>query len=134
MLIKGALCEHLDESQRKKPGHDLVPLWGAFKSQVSDPKLDRFDRAIEELDKFEDIRYPDSIAAKGLLCEFSFDPTEPRVSDFSPKTPRYTLRIDELDALVEVIFQKASVNPRFFFNSLNVAARRYLDRYQAIRW
>lgn len=96
MLIKGALCEHLDESQRKRLGHDLIPLWGAFKSQVSDPKLDRFDRVIEELDRFEDIRYPAPIVAKGMLCEFSFDPIEPGVSGVypDPKTPRYMLRVD----------------------------------------
>src|SRR4051794_31681926 len=66
MLLKGALSQGMTLKEMKdKLGHKLVRCWEEFKEQAGDPSLNRFDRVIQELNKFEDIRYPDKLLELG---------------------------------------------------------------------
>ena len=48
--LKGALS-HLGESTDGR--HNIETLWRRFKASVKNPDLDKFDRAIADLHKFE---------------------------------------------------------------------------------
>src|SRR5207253_10827 len=71
MLLKGYLSTTSNEEERKKLGHRLKQIWRKFKQDVGDPQLDRFDSMIAELDKFEDIRYPETPLKSGMAVMFS---------------------------------------------------------------
>src|SRR5260370_37935659 len=50
MLLKGALSKSMSLKEMKdKLGHKLQRSWEAFKTQAGDARLNRFDRAIQEL-------------------------------------------------------------------------------------
>ena len=87
MLIKGYLTQDLDQSARIRLGHNLKKLWKLYKTKIGDPALDRFDRAIASLDKFEDIRYPERVARSGMTATIDFvrlcdqiQPAQPQVA------------------------------------------------------
>jgi hypothetical protein len=66
MLLKGALSKTMKlEELKNKLGHKLEKIWAEFKAGANDPNLSRFDKMIEELNKFEDIRYPDKLLQSG---------------------------------------------------------------------
>src|SRR5947209_19244462 len=70
MLLKGQLSKTVPMAvlkNSKKFGHDLQPLWSAFKKLFPNEGLDEFDPMIDGLNTFEDIRYPDKILEKGAV-------------------------------------------------------------------
>ena len=133
MFLKGYLSSQLTLAELKNFHHNLQRIWNRFKQEVADSTLGRFDDVIRELHKFENIRYPDKIISQGLLVafgikkgDFSFDPSSTRPE------PQYGISIEEIDSLVDVLFEKASVNPKFFTQSLKSDAIMYLKRDNAI--
>jgi hypothetical protein len=126
MYLKGALAKtksltELDKSFK----HDLPKLWEAFKEQTNDAELKRFDATIEELHRFEDIRYPDSILAKGMV---EIVRSNTAGSYKSPAVPEYRVCVQDIDELVEAAFSAASFNPRLFFGRGQPLAREFLTR------
>src|SRR2546422_11749160 len=65
MYVKAVLVGVITVDQMKKHGHHLPKLWQEVKAK--DATLARFDGTIDALHKFESIRYPNEIIAKGLL-------------------------------------------------------------------
>jgi hypothetical protein len=130
MFLKGHLTSKKGSRELRRLGHQLPELWKYFKLDISDETLNRYDNIIAELDKFESIRYPDNIVKDGMAAsitikrqQFSIDAVTPELS-----VPIYTIVVEEIDGLVEAIFQKSSVNPKFFTNRLKTEAREYLQR------
>jgi hypothetical protein len=78
MYLKGALASHLTLPQLKTVGHCLLRAWASFKTQFNDGALQAFDAFVAELDKFETIRYPDSIVTNGMAVRLTL--LERRVS------------------------------------------------------
>lgn len=114
MLIKGALSKTKSVKEMKsKLGHKLDACWDAFKLQADDPSLNRFDRVIEELSKFEDIRYPDRLLEQGGTVTMMFDVTKAgaAMASSSGATAGYKLCLEEIDELVAEIFKVGSRNP-----------------------
>lgn len=134
MYLKGCLSSKLTLSELKGLNHNLWKIWQRFKQEVADATLSRFDDAIRELHKFENLRYPDKIISQGMQVAFGI-----KKGDFSfassPKgqPPRYGITVEEIDSLVEALFEKASVNPKAFTGSLLKSdARTYLKRDNAV--
>jgi hypothetical protein len=128
MFIKGSLAR-LDTAALKRLGHQLVNIWAASKNTVSDPTLDRFDSTIAELNRYEYIRYPERVLAEGMQSFIGLiHGTEGTSSMTSP--PIYQLVVEDIDTLVRVIFDKASVNPAFFTDRFSdtSSARACLER------
>jgi hypothetical protein len=126
MFLKGGLA-HLGLVELKRLGHKLPAAWSAFKG--GDVSLDRFDSVIGELDKFESIRYPDLVLEKGMLSYIALQaPAVIAPSSVMPSVSTYQLAVAQIDQLVKAIFQKASVNPRFFTNSFNAVASAYFEK------
>src|SRR5579871_527316 len=58
----------LSELAQRPFGHRLPRLWTEFKSEasrVARGEFDGFDDVMAQLDRFEDLRYPDSIVKNG---------------------------------------------------------------------
>jgi hypothetical protein len=64
--LKGALSKSMPlREMKKKLGHKLPKIWEAFKAQLGDSSLSKFDALITSLNTFEDVLYPDKLIAKG---------------------------------------------------------------------
>ncbi len=116
MLIKGDLIQSLRRSELKRPQHNLKRLWKSYKSRHKEIDLSGLDPLIRELEKFERIRYPDSMTDKGMTLLFSVVAPNPLTSFSSSggvETPRYGLSLNEIDALVKTICEVNSLNPQF---------------------
>lgn len=119
LALKGALARTVSSDDLKaKYMHSLNPLWRDFKLTVTDSTLlDRFDRAVSELDQFETIRYPDHVEQHGMFVTIA--PIRPD-QDVKTRTklpspvPRYRLYLPEVDALLDAIFAGAGINLAFF--------------------
>jgi len=129
MLLKGFLSSHFDLKElKRKFGHDLIKLWEEFKSRSSLTTLVEFDDVVSDLNKFEDIRYPDKILKNGL--SLSISPTQQTkvvsLNNSNSQVPSYYLTWEEIDKLVKTIFQQSSINPQFFIARYQDAARQFL--------
>jgi hypothetical protein len=132
MHLKGYLCTNSTEDQLKKFGHKLQSLWARFKEDAADSALDSYDHTIEAVDKFERIRYPEDIIAKGIRATISFKNGPFAIeTDVKHKQPKYDLCVHELDALAQIIFQMAKLNPKYFTTGmlLNSDASAYLKKF-----
>jgi hypothetical protein len=129
MFLKGYLCSGKSLDELKKLGHRLCSLWVCFKQEVAEPGLDRFDQTVTDLDKFESIRYPDRIVSLGMRSFISITHRHADLDESQARPePKYQVVVKEIDELVSVIFEKASVNPRFYTDSLPAAAQEYLAK------
>ena len=95
MCLKGALAKKgKSTADLKELRHELPGIWKEFKSQYPH-YLDFFDPTIRGLHQFAEIRYPDQIAAQGMLSEIgrgkrpplSEPPSHPRKRLYTP-TPQ----------------------------------------------
>src|SRR5262249_6364770 len=74
LFLKARVSQSMSSTDMKKKfRHDLKALWIAFKSEFPLYDLTRFDQAIEEVDQFETIRYPDEIIKKGTELVIALD-------------------------------------------------------------
>jgi hypothetical protein len=129
MCLKGGLSKTKTLAELKKLNHNLPAVWSEFKAQFKDPSLTQSDSVISALHKFEELRYPDSVLAKGMLCTVSIKRSSSKIAASSAGglPPRYDLCLEEIDNLVANIFRVASVNPKFFMGGLNKYAKQYLS-------
>jgi hypothetical protein len=135
MYRKGGLAKTMTLQQLKGLSHKLPDVWAAFKAQFADPALSSFDTLVSLLQAFEELRYPDSILAKGMLVNMGLT----RVPNGGPSgtarpEPAYELYLEEIDALVGKIFEVVPVNPAFFLGGLPTKAREYLNEGHAQSW
>lgn len=115
MLLKARLSQSLPPARIKRFGHSLPSLWSTFCSDVAPANLSEFDSTIALLDRFENIRYPDSMVNEGAEILISWTPSEPAPRSGShPSPPQYTLVVSDLDRLVRRILEVSSKNPHFF--------------------
>jgi hypothetical protein len=131
MLLKGALSKSMTLQEMKdKLGHKLDKCWEVFKGMTGDASLSRFDQVIGELNKFEDIRYPDEILKSGASIMFDVTKAGAAMNSVSGVSqPQYKLWLEEIDELVAEIFGIASRNPDVYLKSMmREHALEYLKR------
>jgi hypothetical protein len=132
MLLKGYLCTTKSSRELRDIGHDLVYLWQEFKSNVGDPKLSSFDTTIQELDKVELLRYPDSIIDDGYALHVSLgQPASPIVFPSMEVLPQYSVDVLQLDAIAAAIFDECKVAPEPHFRS---APSEYINALPPKLW
>lgn len=134
MYLKGALCKTMTPRELKNLSHNLPKIWAAFKTQIADSGLVSFDTLISSLHDFEELRYPDSILSKGMAATFGVKRDSNTVATSVVPLPTYELYLEEIDALVDKIFDVAAVDPAPFVVSLNTRARQYLKEGNVQRW
>jgi hypothetical protein len=111
-------------------GHHLPKLWAEFKRACPAAALDSHDAVIDALHKFESIRYPDRISDHGMLVTATWFRAEKLTpATIAPAPPTYALVVEDVDALIKAIFEAASVNPAFYFDSVPSASRPALYRH-----
>jgi hypothetical protein len=134
MYLKGGLSKTMGLGELRKLSHKLPKVWEAFKLQAGDPSLARFDSLMSALDAFEEVRYPDSILARGMAVTVGVRRAVPRsaVTSSCP-APTYEMYMEETDELVGKIFEVAAVNP-FFLTGLTKRAREYLKESNTQSW
>jgi len=116
MYLKGGLSKNgRSLTDLKKLNHNLPNIWTKFKETFNDPALNQFDDVISSLHRFEDIRYPDLIVAKGMLTTIDIT-RQGRVVQPAGREPRYELCLEEIDELVGQLFTTASANPAAFLS------------------
>jgi len=74
MYLKGGLSKTKTLDELKKFGHELPEVWNEFKAHFRDPALPQFDGVVSALHAFEELRYPDSVLAKGMACTVTIKP------------------------------------------------------------
>ena len=134
MALKGHLSRKLAAADLKALKHSLDKLWRAFKKSLPARDLKEYDVAIARLDQFETIRYPEHVAGHGMLVQQDATKVVSRSKSKLPSpVPRYDLRLQDVDALLDAIFDCASVNPKFFVGGLNSNAKQYLSENNVTR-
>ncbi len=122
MLLKGQLSKtvplkHLKD--QKKFGHKLSNLWPAFKGTFPSGDLTEFDTMIDELDKFEKIRYPDEILAHGASIAVGFGRGQPATSKGPGRTePAYQIGVGDVDAFFARLLPLCGLNPKAYIGFL----------------
>ena len=135
MFLKGGLSKNgLSLVDLKKMSHNLPNIWTKFKTTFNDPALDQFDDAICSLRRFEDIRHPDSIVAKGMFANINITRQPPLLNllNSSRPEPKYELCVQDIDALVAQLFATASANPAVFLSFHKPEAEKYLSEQNAV--
>lgn len=131
MYLKGDLCQILPRRELKRLGHRLKRLWKTYKGKHPVANWGPYDSLINELEKFERIRYPDALTDRGMLAAISVGGPNPLASIPSGganATPRYSLVVTEIDQLVRAICDTTSRNPDFLFGSLSSEGRATIHR------
>jgi len=128
MYLKGHLCKTLKEEQLRKLKHKLTKIWKVFKKDFSGSDLDRFDKTISDVDKFETIRYPERIIELGMISIVDFNRSGFFGDISEGPQPAYKTYLDEIDSLVRAIFEKARINPLFVKGGLRREAITYLEK------
>jgi hypothetical protein len=131
MLLKGALSKSMTLKEMKaRLKHKLEKTWETFKAQANDTSLNRFDGVIEELNKFEDIRYPDNLLKNGASMTFGITKAGAAMTSTSGvSVPSYELCLEEIDELIAEIFKVASRNPNVYLKGMmRKDATDYVER------
>jgi hypothetical protein len=129
MYLKGALAPVLDLKAMRKLRHDLQQIWVCAKQSFPSSNLIRFDTAIDRLNPFERLRYPDAVLREGAQMRLTRLRSEwlPAPANPGRTEPVYDLVLEEVDELVKAIFSVANLNPAFFSSGLNPRALAVLS-------
>ena len=137
LALKAALAPKLALQDLKRLNHNLPKLWERFKSLSPQIDCSRFDSVVDELHRFEELRYPDSVLAQGALMELILLREHLGSGPRSPSTvPRYTLVLEDVDEIVEFIFDVSDINPKFLTGAMTRPAKDYLlrENRHATKW
>lgn len=126
MLLKGEFSKKMPLADLKdKYRHRLPALWSAFKAAFPCEDLSAFDAMIENIHRFETIRYPDDYLIKGAIIITGWTARPPETSP-RRKEPEYFLDVREVDDLVARLFNLCSKNPKAYLWIHDPAAREAL--------
>jgi hypothetical protein len=112
LLIKACLAETDTATQIREYGyrhsysHSLDKLWAEFRRRNSTQDLQSYDKVIAELDKFEDIRYPDSLADFGAVMSVGLYEVEQPLATLRSSPEPYVLMLPQIDRLMTLLFQR----------------------------
>jgi hypothetical protein len=135
MLLKGHVSKTIPLEDLKNPnkfGHKLPKLWTAFKGQFLTEDLTEFDTMLDELEKFERIRYPDEILADGACIGLGFGRGKPVTNMIPARTePVYQMGIGDVDAFFARLFPLCGLNPKAYLSFLTSQGRQVLTEGNA---
>ena len=118
LYLKGDLCGELSSRELKdRHHHSLSRLWGSFKTRHAEIRLGKHDRCVRALDRFEEIRYPDSSAKSAIFFAIPVVRPEPplKAGFASKRGPAiYTVALNDVDWLVRAIFDATSSTVSYF--------------------
>lgn len=129
MFLKGALVRVVGLEPLRDAGHDLDRLWGMFKTHMPCAEAASFDQPIAEMHRFEHLRYPDTAIREGMEATLAIFRSDRIETSGTVKMPRYSLVLEDFDALAKLMFERAGVNPQFHLQRLQLDAKDFLARH-----
>jgi hypothetical protein len=116
-FLKAELLKKRDLSEVEVMRHNLPKLWRAFKADLPAAKLERHDRTISRIHKFEQIRYLTGISKYGtaISAQWSGPPGEVKARGRRPTPKHYVIVVDEIDRLVADVFKVCGRPPANLF-------------------
>src|SRR5258706_11325529 len=127
MTLKAALAKSHSMTQLRGLGHRLPTLWSAFAAAYPSVSAAKFDSVVSALHSFEELRYPDSVMAKGAMMQFALFREHVGEPGSAPAAvPSYLLVLEDVDELEACVFDAMGVNPKFFFGPLSPKAKEHL--------
>ena len=91
MYLEGSLASSMTSKQLEEFRHNLPKVWTAFKVAFPTQDLNSFNNLISSLHAFEEIRYPESILAKGMAVSVGMTRLAGTGSITPNSVPRYEL-------------------------------------------
>ena len=114
MFLKGKLLDfYSPEELRHQFVHNLHKLWNEFKKKHKNQTLDKYDPIIQQLNKWDDTKYPPQ---KGFVMYSDFRKGDKTKMDY-PKMKvenQFRINLEEVDELVKTLFSVSEINPNFF--------------------
>ena len=109
--------------------HNLPLLWSEFKKRTPGQLAPEFDRIIDELHKFDEIRYPEQLIEGGATILTDLFTNEVQQSlGREQREPLYLLKLPEVDELMGLLFEATNCNRALFLTYVNDDRRRlYYD-------
>jgi hypothetical protein len=132
MCLKGGLAKWgKGLVELRQLGHSLPEIWKEFKAHADEASLDRLDEAMQALNAFEDLRYPNSVLEGGMQSTFNIRKSDVMpVSSAAASHPKaYDLCLEEVDEILGAVFKAAGINPEFYANKAHRESKPYLTRW-----
>jgi hypothetical protein len=128
LILKAALAATQSLTDLKQHGHGLSSLWQAALQEKSTLKTPSCDATIADLDKFEDLRYPDKLVSQGASVSIGIRSGENPVSSGSRPSsgPSYRFNLGDIDELWAAVFKSIPANPAAFLQGLSEDAHKTL--------
>jgi len=129
LILKAALARtHSLAELKQQHGHGLSSLWQAAVQKKSALKTPSRDATIADLDKFEDLRYPDKRISQGASVSIGIRSGENPVSSGSHPSsgPSYRFNLGDIDELWAAVFESIPANPSAFLQGLSEDAHKAL--------
>lgn len=136
LLLKACLAyddpsERIRQYGKDKNGyrHDLPRLWQEFKKRNAVALQPEFDRIIEELHKFDEIRYPEQLIDGGATIITDIFANEEPPQKHQDKGTLYVMKLPEVDELMGVLLKATHWNRELLMAEVNDERRRlYYDK------
>ena len=127
MFLKAALADRVSVSELKSIGHKLPILWQRCQIVLEEPEATRARAAIDKLDRFEAIRYPDGYLTRGSTISIRLsNASAPPFGANSATT--YDIVLEDVDELVAIIYRELHLNKEFFTQKRSSNVLQYLNR------
>lgn len=130
MFLKCALVRTLTLAELKTLGHKLPVLWARFRSIHTDQTYVDLDEAIVELDRFEQLRYPDSVVKEGMQVSFVILKAQFARLPKGPQPP-YHLVLEDVDLLAQIAAHTSGLSAQAFSVSHSEHANYFLQLHNA---
>jgi hypothetical protein len=125
MFVKCALTRTHSLAELKTFGHKLPALWVRFKEIHTALNCAHLDDAIAELDRFERLRYPDSVVREGMQVVMSVSRAHFARLPKGPQPP-YHLVLEDVDEVSLISASASGLSSQVFKRNHGEIALRYM--------
>ena len=137
LLLKACLAhdDPLDEIREygQRYSHYIDRLWEVFKVRQPTPVASEFDKIIETLHKFENIRYPERLIRNGATISIGvFEVEDPISINGQIPDNLYVLMLPKNDRLMGLLFKASGANPAAFLPKI-IDDKQALAYYDIVR-
>ena len=126
MFLKCALVKTLSLKELKRIGHNLSTLWYRFAQTYPDPALSSLDASVAELERFERLRYPDSVVLEGMQVSFVLFRWQFSPLPAGPQPP-YHLVLEDVDLMAQAAAKASGLHRAAFVSGLSPQAIEFLE-------
>ena len=126
MFLKCVLVKALTLKELKGLGHNLATLWSHFIQIHPHPTHATLTAAVAELERFERLRYPDSVVLEGMQVSFVISRAQFSALPAGPLPP-YHLVLEDCDAIAHRAAQASGLTRVAFTAGLSEQAIHFLQ-------